>query len=206
VAATQELATDIDFQESEAQTSFVFEKAETQPATHLVAETQEPATSIEVGLHISETPDAATQHSVAETQEPATDFESEEIETLNAATQHPVAETKEPATDIDIEIQNSEVEGAETLLSLHQEAETQASVAIPVAVPQEPAKEMMTATQEPVISKSKPTMVDVLEENEFLKSQLEAYQQELVGAREAYEKELNRYALERTTTLAEQTT
>jgi hypothetical protein len=103
-------------------------------------------------------------------------------------------------------MQESEVEGAETLLSLHQEAETQASVAIPVAAPQEPAKETMTATQEPVISKSKPTMADVLEENKFLKSQLEAYQQELARAREAYEKELNRYALERTATLAEQTT
>jgi hypothetical protein len=102
-------------------------------------------------------------------------------------------------------MQESEVEGAKTLLSLHQEAETQASVAIPVASPQELAKETMTATQEPVISKSKPTMVDVLEENKFLKSQLEAYQQELARAREAYEKELNRYALERTTTLAEQT-
>jgi hypothetical protein len=178
VAATQEPATDIELQDLETQTSLVFEVAETQPATHPVAETQEPAT----------------------------DFESEEIETPNAATQHPVAETQEPATDIDIEIQESEVEGVETLLSLHQEAETQASVAIPVAAPQEPAKETMIATQEPVIPKSKPTMADVLEENEFLKSQLEAYQQELARAREAYEKELNRYALERTTTLAAQTT
>jgi rubrerythrin len=124
----------------------------------------------------------------------------------NAATQHPVAETQEPATNIDIEIQESEVEGAETLLSLYQEVETQASVAIPVAAPQEPAKETMTATQEPVISKSKPTMADVLEENEFLKSQLEAYQQELARERESYEKELSRYALERTTILAAQTT
>jgi hypothetical protein len=232
VAATQEPATDIDFQESEAQTSFVFEKAETQPATHPVAETQEPATGIEVELQISETPDAATQHSVAETQEPATDFEIEEIETPTAATQHPVAETQEPATDfeiqeietpdaatqhpvaetqepatnIDIEIQESEVEGAETLFSLHQEAETQASVAIPVAAPQEPAKETMTATQEPVISKSKQTMADVLEENNFLKSQLEAYQQELARAKEAYEKELNSYTASRLATLAEQTT
>jgi hypothetical protein len=48
----------------------------------------------------------------------------------------------------------------------------------------------MTATQEPVISKCKPTMADVLEENEFLKSQLEAYQQELARSRESYEKEL----------------
>jgi hypothetical protein len=114
-----------------------------------VAETQEPATSIEVELQESETPDAATQHLVAKTQE--------------------------PTTDIDIEIQELEVEGAKTLLCLHQEAETQAPVAISVVSPQEPAKEMMTATQEPVISKSKPTMVDVLEENEFLKSQLESY-------------------------------
>jgi hypothetical protein len=64
----------------------------------------------------------------------------------------------------------------------------------------------MTATQEPVISKSKSTMTDVLEENKFLNSQLEAYQQELVRAREAYEKELSRYALERTTILVAQTT
>jgi hypothetical protein len=64
----------------------------------------------------------------------------------------------------------------------------------------------MTATQEPVISKPKPTMANVLKENEFLKSQLKAYQQELVRAREAYEKELTRYAFKRTTTLAEQTT
>jgi hypothetical protein len=207
-AETQEPVADIEIelQELETQTSFVFEVAETQTATHPAAETQEPATGIAVESKEIETPDAATQHPVAETQEPATDFESEEIETLNAATKHPVAETQQPATDIDIEIQESEVEGAETLLSLHQEAETQASVAIPVAAPQEPAKETMTATQEPVISKSKPTMADVLEENEFLKSQLEAYQQELARAREAYEKELTRYALERTTTLAEQTT
>jgi hypothetical protein len=143
---------------------------------------------------------------VAETQEPTTDFESKEIETLNAATHYPVAETQEPTTDIDIEIQESEVEGAETLLSLHQEAETQASVAIPVVAPQTSAHEDVTVTQEPVTSKTKQTMADVLEENEFLKYQLEAYQQELDRAREAYEKELSRYALERTTTLAEKTT
>jgi hypothetical protein len=144
---------------------------------------------------------------VADTQEPATNFESEEIETPNAATQHLVAETQEPATNINIEIQESEVEGADILLSLYQEyAETQPSVAIPVAAPQEPAKETMTATQEPVIPKSKPIMADVLEENEFLKSQLEAYQQEMARARESYEKELSRYALERTTILATQTT
>jgi hypothetical protein len=198
VAATQEPAIDIELQELEAQTSFVFEVAETQPATHPVAETQEPATDIEIELQEFETPDAATQHPVAETQEPVTDFEIEEIETLDAATQHPVAETQEPATNIDIEIQESEVEGAETLLSLHQEAETQASISIPVAAPQASAHEAVTATQEPVTSKSKQTMADVLEENNFLKSQLEAYQQELVRAREAYEKELSLHTLSRT--------
>jgi hypothetical protein len=163
VAATQEPATDIELQESEAQTSFVFEKAETQLATHPVAETQEPATGIETPnaatqhsvaetqepatdfeIEEIETPAAATQHLVAETQEPTTDFEMQEIETPDAATQHPVAETQEPATNIDIEIQESEVEGAETLLSLHQEAE--ASVAFPVAAPQTSAHEDVTAT------------------------------------------------------------
>jgi hypothetical protein len=207
-AETQEPAADseIELQELETQTSFVFEIAETQTATHPAAETQEPATGITVESKEIETPEAATQHPVAETQEPATNFGSKETETLAAATQHSEAETQQPATDIDIEIQELEVEGAETLLSLHQEAETQASEAIPVAAPQEPAKETMTATQEPVIPKSKPTMADVLQENEFLKSQLETYQQELTRAREEYEKELTRYALERTAILAERTT
>jgi hypothetical protein len=63
VAATQEPATDIELQELEAQTSFVFEVAETQPATHPVAETQEPATGIEVELQESETPDGNTTFS-----------------------------------------------------------------------------------------------------------------------------------------------
>jgi hypothetical protein len=99
-----------------------------------------------------------------------------------------VAETQEPATNIDIEIQELEVEGDETLLSLHQEAGTQASDAIPVAAPQKPAHEAMTATQEPVASQSKQTITDVLEENEFLKSELEAYKLELARAKEAYEK------------------
>jgi hypothetical protein len=207
-AETQEPAADseIELQELETQTSFDFEVAETQTATYPAAETQEPATGITVESKEIETPEAATQHPVAETQEPATNFGSKETETRAAATQHSEAETQQPATDIDIEIQELEVEGAETLLSLHQEAETQASQAIPVAAPQEPAKEMMTVTQEPVIPKSKPTMADVLQENEFLKSQLETYQQELARAREEYEKELTRYALERTTILAERTT
>jgi hypothetical protein len=175
-----------------------------------MAETQEPTADIEIEIQELETPGAATPFSsnkVAETQEPATHSVAETQEPAIAATQEPAtAETQEPATDIDIEIQESEFEGAETLLSLHQEAETQASAAIPVAAPQEPANEAMTATQEPVTSQSEPTMADVLEENEFLKSQLEAYQQELARAKEAYEKELNLYTLDRTTTLSKETT
>jgi hypothetical protein len=233
-AETQEPAADseIELQELEIQTSFDFEMTETQIATHPAAETQEPATGITVESKEIETPEAATQHPVAETQESAANDERKEIETPEAATQHPVAETQESATNfgsketetlatatqhseaetqqpdtaIDIEIQELEVEGAETLLSLHQEAETQASEAIPAAAPQEPAKETMTVTQEPVIPKSKQTMADVLQENEFLKSQLEQYQQELTRAREAYEKELTRYALERTAIMAERST
>jgi hypothetical protein len=215
-AETQEPAADIEMelQDSDAQTSFVFNKeAKTQSAIYPVAETQEPATNIEVELQELETLDAA----VAVTQEPATDLETEEVKTQDAATPpsstnmaerpatHSVVETQKPPTDMEIDMQESEVEGVEILLSLYQEAETQAPVSIPVAAPQEPAKETMTATQEPVISKSKSTTPDFLQENEFLKSQLEAYQQELARAREAYEKELTRYALERAATLAAQT-
>jgi hypothetical protein len=207
-AETQEPAadTEMELQNSDAQTSIVCNKrAETQSAIHLVAETQEPATSIEVELQELETLDAE----MAATQEPATGLENKEVETQDAATPpsttnmaerpatYSVAETQKPPTDMEID---------EILLSLHQEAETQASEAIPVAAPQEPAKETMTVTQEPVIPKSKPTMADVLQENEFLKSQLEQYQQELTRAREAYEKELTRYALERTTIMTERST
>jgi hypothetical protein len=207
-AETQEPAADIEMEleNSDAQTSFVFNKeADTQSTIYLVAETQEPATNIEVELQELETLDAA----MVVTQEPATALETKEVETQEAATPpsttnmaerpatYSVAETQKPPTDMEID---------EILLSLHQEAETQASEAIPVAAPQEPAKEMMTVTQEPVIPKSKPTMADVLQENEFLKSQLEQYQQELTRAREAYEKELTRYALERTTIIAERNT
>jgi hypothetical protein len=156
-AETQEPAADIEIelQDSDAQTSFVFNKeAGTQSTIYPVAETQEPTTNIEVELQELETLDAA----VAVTQEPATDLETEEVETQDAATPpsstnmaerpatHSVAETQKPPTDMEIDIQESEVEGAEILLSLYQEAETQASVSITVAAPQKPAKETMTAT------------------------------------------------------------
>jgi hypothetical protein len=64
----------------------------------------------------------------------------------------------------------------------------------------------VTATQEPVIPQPEPTMASVLQENEFLKSELEAYKQELARAKEAYEKELNLYTLARIATLSEGTT
>jgi hypothetical protein len=203
-------------QEPDAQgvaTSSVSNKvAETQePATHSVAETQEPtiaetqetataetqepAADIEIELQELDAPDAATPPSsskVAETQEPATHSVAETQEPTIAATQEPAtAETQEPmAADIEIDIQESEVQGAATLLSLHQEAETQESATIPAAAPQQPEA----------------TMESVLQENEFLKSELEAYKQELARAKEAYEKELNLYTLARTTTLSEETT
>jgi hypothetical protein len=64
----------------------------------------------------------------------------------------------------------------------------------------------VTATQEPVIPQPEPTMASVLQENKFLKSELEAYKQELARAKEAYEKELNLYTLARIATLSEGTT
>jgi hypothetical protein len=62
-AETQEPAADIqiELQESDAQTSFVFNKeAETQSATHPVAATQEPVTDVEIEFRESQAQDAAT--------------------------------------------------------------------------------------------------------------------------------------------------
>jgi hypothetical protein len=81
-------------------------------------------------------------------------------------TQEPAtAETQEPTTDIDTEIHESEVQGAATLLSLHQQAETQEATADPVAAPQEPTSAAVTATQEPVTPQPEPTMASFLQEN-----------------------------------------
>jgi hypothetical protein len=178
----------------------------TSSISNQVAETQEPTTH-----SVAETQELAT-HSVAETQEPAI-AATQELATTEtqepaiAATQEPtIGETQEPTADTDTEIQESEVQGVATLLSLHQEAETQESAAIPVAAPQEPASEVVTATQEPVIPQPEPTMASVLQENEFLKSELEAYKQELAMAKEAYEKELNLHTLAHIATMSEGTT
>jgi hypothetical protein len=209
IAATQETTTaetqeptadiEIELQEQDAQdaaTSSISNKiAETQePATHSVAETQEPTTDIEIELQESEAQGTATllsSNKVAETKEPATHSVAETQEPAIAATQEPAtAETQELAADIEIDIQESEVQGAVTLLFLHQEAETQELATIPATAPQQ----------------TEATMASVLQENEFLKLELEAYKQELARAKEAYEKELNLYTLDRIETLSEETT
>jgi hypothetical protein len=51
-----------------------------------------------------------------------------------------------------------------------------------------------------------PTMASVLQENEFLRSELEAYKQELVMVKEAYEKELKLYTLACIGTMKEENT
>ena len=140
-----------------------------------MAETQEPATDCEIELQESEAQNATTPPSSGQAAE-------------KPAT-HSVAETQEPTTDIEIDIKELEAQGAATLLFLHQEVETQGAASIPKVPPQQPEA----------------TMVIVLEENEFLKSQVEAYQQELARAREAYEKELELYTLARTTTSSDKT-
>jgi hypothetical protein len=114
-------------------------------------------------------------HSVAETQE--LDI---------AVTQEPTtAETQESVVDIVIETQESEAQGATTLLSLHQEAGTQESSVDPVAAPKELASATVTATQEPVTPQLELTMASILQENEFLRSEMEAYKQELAMAKES---------------------
>jgi hypothetical protein len=188
IAETQETATaetqepvadiEIELQEPDAQTSFVSNKVvETQePATHPVAETQEPTTNIEIELQESQAQNAATPPSSSKVAE--------------KPSTHSVVETQEPAADTEIDIQDLEVEGAANLLFLHQEAETQAAATILAAPSQQPEA----------------TMASVLQENEFLKLELEAYKQELARAKEAYEKELNLYTLYRIATLSEKTT
>jgi hypothetical protein len=64
----------------------------------------------------------------------------------------------------------------------------------------------VTATQEPITPQPEPTMASILQENEFLKFELEAYKQDLAMAKEAYEKELNLYTLAHTATMSEGTT
>jgi len=88
--------------------------------------------------------------------------------------------TEEPTTDI----QNLDMQ----------------EVAHHVVVRQEPATKTVTVTQRPV------SLASILQENECLKSELEAYKQELVMAREAYDKELNLYNLAHTSSTTEKNT
>jgi hypothetical protein len=61
----------------------------------------------------------------------------------------------------------------------------------------------VTVTQEPVTpldtpikyQQLEPTMASLLQENEFLRSELEAYKKELVMVKEAYDRELKLYTL-----------
>jgi hypothetical protein len=101
-----------------------------------------------------------------------------------------VVRTQEPTIDTEIDIQELEAQGAATLLFLHQEAETQGETTISTVTPQQPEA----------------TMAFVLQENEFLKLELEAYKQELATEKETYENELNLYTLGRIETLSEKTT
>jgi hypothetical protein len=51
-----------------------------------------------------------------------------------------------------------------------------------------------------------PTMASLLQENEFLRSKLEAYKQEMVMAKESYDKELNLYILAHIVAMAKKNT
>jgi hypothetical protein len=189
--------TSIETQEPEAQdatTSFSLHQVVVtqEPATHSVVETQEPAIAITQEPTTTETQELA----IAITQEPAT------------------AETEEPTANFIPEVQESHAKGVETLFSFHQVAETQESVVDFVSAQQEPDTEAMTVTQKPVNpldtpmidQQTKPTMASVLQENEFLRSKLEAYKQELVMAKEAYDRELNLHTLARVASMEEKNT
>jgi hypothetical protein len=63
----------------------------------------------------------------------------------------------------------------------------------------------VTATEELVTPQLEPTMASILQENEFLRSELEAYKQELAMEKEAYEKELKLYTLACIETMSEGT-
>jgi hypothetical protein len=202
-----------------------------EPTTHSVAETQEPAiaeTQEPIVDFIPEIQESYAQgattivitqepstHSIVVTQELSTHSVVETQEPTIVVTQEPaIAETQELAADFIPEIQESHAQGAETLFSLHQVAETQESTVNFVAAPQEPTIEVMTITQKPVTppdtpmtdQQTEPTMASLLQENEFVRSELEAYKQELVMTKEAYDRELNLYTLARVAAMAKKNT
>jgi hypothetical protein len=191
-----------------------------EPAT---AETQEPAVDFIPKIQESNSQGAATvavtqeptTHSVAITQDPATHSVVVTQEPAIAVTQKPaIAETQEPTADFIPEIQESHAQGVATLFSLHQVAETQESAVDFVASPQELATEVVIVTQKPVTpldtpmtnQQPEPTMASLLQENEFLRSEMEAYKQEMVMAKEAYDRELNLYTLACVAAMAEKNT
>ena len=97
---------------------------------------------------------------------------------------HPEAETQEPAT----EVQESYTKHDNTRKPV-------------VAKTQEPttAADQQSTLEKTTNTQGSPTMASLLEENEFLKSELEAYKKELIMAREAFDRELNLYMLAHTT-------
>jgi hypothetical protein len=72
----------------------------------------------------------------------------------------------------------------------------------------------VTITQKPITpldismtyQQPEPTMASLLQENEFIRSELEAYKQELVMAKEAYDRKLNLYTLAHVAAMVEKKT
>jgi hypothetical protein len=99
------------------------------PVQPMGTETQEPkaqGATTSFSLHQVAITQEPTTHSVVVTQEPTTHSVAETQEPTIAVTQEPAAaETQEPTADFIPKIQESHAQGAATLFSLHQVAETQ---------------------------------------------------------------------------------
>jgi hypothetical protein len=188
-----------------------------------IAETQEPTAEFIPEIQESDALGVATivvtqeptTHSIAITQEPTTHSVAVKQEPSIDVTQEPTtAETQEPTANFIPEIQESHSQGVATLFSLYQVAKTQESTTDFVVVPQEPTTEVVTVTQKlvtpldtPMIDQQpEPTMASLLQENEFLRSELEAYKNELVMEKESYDREFNLYTLARVAAMAEKNT
>lgn len=171
-------------QEPDAQdftSSFLSEKvAVTQEtATHSVVATQELAIA------------AIQEPAMAVTQELAADIQNIDAQDVV----HHVAVTQ-PTADI----QNLDAQDATHHVDVTQEPTTHSVTTtqeLAMAETQEPTTETVTVTQSPV------TLASLLQKNEFLKSELKAYKQELVIAREAYDKKLNLYTLAHVASMVE---
>jgi len=108
-----------------------------------------------------------------------TSFMAEKVTVPQEPVTSPVAETQEPAT----EVQN---------YTKHDDRGK--SVVVETQEPTTPVHQQTTPAESAGVQGIQ-TMTSLLEENEFLKSELEAYKKELTMAREAFERELNLYTL-----------